>query len=366
MKTAIEQEKAVKKKYAVESRIKEAQEYTVQINETFRKSLPKNVKAGFLIDPKSQLLPTTALAAIARAVALMGSYSSTSTYSGNKTTVITTDNTEAPFSISKEGLSFSVMDPSHVALTQGTIPAKAFASFYYEAPEPTSFCVRAVGLLNVTKPLEPDQSVSGRLQGDKLYLDVTGGSYTKHNKLTLIESWAKSAPLPKIELLAKLTLERASFLKLLAEATKAKEDCFTIDTNKDSVTFRFWGSDFEKSDVTWGRGKEVPDILVTAPQKSTYSIPFIVEMLKAVKTETLTFEFSTKKPCKLTFPVDTLVDVSFWLAPRAQDIPDEPKTMEEAYPSKIAAREPDESPTPDAESKPKQPAPAEPPHKKAQ
>ena len=64
------------------------------------------------------------------------------------------------------------------------------------------------------------------------------------------------------------------------------------------------------------------EISIVTPSKATYGTELIAKMVKAVGTatcQTITVEYATNKPLRLTFALPNAVTIDFYLAPGVED-----------------------------------------------
>ena len=228
---------------------------------------------------------------------------------------------EAHFEANSEGLQVRSMDPSHIALIDVSCPAIAFEK--YECGSSVKFGFRVDDFAKVIKRAGPNDSIELALQESMLSIK-TSGSYGRNYKLKLIESnGGSSTPLPKLAydsrlVMSPLLLERilndigVISNKITIETTKNKNAVFT--TSSDLGEGRVIIDD--KSNI-----ENLDEISVTAPSRSTYSIEFMTKIVRAVNTtsQTVTVEYTSDKPLKLTFALPNAVKIEFYMAPRIED-----------------------------------------------
>jgi hypothetical protein len=100
--------------------------------------------------------------------------------------------------------------------------------------------------------------------------------------------------------------------KITIETTQDNKAIFTTSSELGQATVAI----DDKSNI-----ENLNEISITAPSKGTYSTEFITKIVKAVNTtsQTVTFEYTSGKPLKLTFALPNAVKIEFYMAPRIED-----------------------------------------------
>ena len=226
---------------------------------------------------------------------------------------------EATFEANSEGLTFRAMDPSHVALVDLTLPNSSFSSF--ECDKPFKFSLRVEDLVKLVGRSDTKDSLQiSSTEEDAVAVKLSNG-YTREFTIHLIESTAASAPLPKLEFDAKVSLTKTILEKVLGDIAVVS-DQVSIQATKDKLTFS-GKSDVGKAEISLAsKDADVLEFKVGADSKATYSIDYVNGILKALGgvTDTVELEYSTKKPLKLTMKLnDQGAKLWYFLAPRVQD-----------------------------------------------
>jgi proliferating cell nuclear antigen len=226
---------------------------------------------------------------------------------------------EATFDATSEGLTFRAMDPSHVALVDLTFPNVSFSS--YECDKPFKFSVRVEDLVKLIGRSDTKDSVEiSSTEEDAIAVRFSNG-YKREFTIHLIESTSGAAPLPKLEFDTKATLTKGILEKVLGDISVVS-DQVTIQASKDKLSFS-GKSDIGKADINLVKNDaDVLDLQVGADSKATYSIDYILGILKALGgvTDTVQVEFSTKKPIRLQLKLnDQGATIWYFLAPRVSD-----------------------------------------------
>ena len=226
---------------------------------------------------------------------------------------------EATFEASSESLIFRAMDPSHIALVDLAWPNTAFEK--YECDKPFKFSIRVEDFVKLIGRTDAKDSVElTSTEEDALLLRLMNG-YKREFKIHLIESTSGTAPLPKLDFDASISMSKSVFEKVLGDISVVA-DQVAISALKDSVSFG------GKSDVGAAaiqldkNGADVLEMDVKAEAKASYNIDYLNSISKALggSVETVLIQFATKKPVKLTFKLNEQgALIGFFLAPRINE-----------------------------------------------
>jgi len=216
-------------------------------------------------------------------------------------------------------MTFRAMDPSHVALVDLFWPNTAFEK--YECDKPFKFSLRVEDLVKLIGRSDSKDSVEiTSTEEDAIMMKFMNG-YKREFTIHLIESTGGAAPLPKLEFDTKVTLTKSIFERLLSDISVVS-DQVTIVATKDKLSFS-GKSDVGKADIALEKNDaDVLELQVGAESKATYSIDYLIGIIKAMGSvsDTLLAEFSTKKPIRLEFKLnDQGARVHYFLAPRVSD-----------------------------------------------
>lgn len=223
---------------------------------------------------------------------------------------------EATFEASSEALIFRAMDPSHIALVDLQWPNTAFEK--YECDKQFKFSIRVEDFVKLIGRTDAKDSVEiASTEEDALILRLMNG-YKREFKIHLIESSSGTAPLPKLEFDARISMSKSVFEKVLGDISVIA-DQVTIGALKESVSFS-GKSDVGSATITLDKnGADVLNLEVKAEAKASYNIDYLAGISKAIGgiAETVTCEFSSKKPARLEWKLNEQgARVHFYLAPR--------------------------------------------------
>lgn len=226
---------------------------------------------------------------------------------------------EATFEATSEALIFRAMDPSHIALVDLHWPAIAFEK--YECDKPFKFSIRVEDFVKLMSRTDAKDSVEiTSTEEDALILRLMNG-YKREFKIHLIESTSGTAPLPKLEFDAKISMSKSVFEKVLGDISVVA-DQVSISAIKESVTFA-GKSDVGAANIQLDKnGADILELEVKQEAKASYNIDYLLSISKALSSvsETVQIEYSSKKPAKLTFKLDEQgAAITYFLAPRIAD-----------------------------------------------
>ncbi len=226
---------------------------------------------------------------------------------------------EATFEASSEALIFRAMDPSHIALVDLHWPNTAFEK--YECDKPFKFSIRVEDFVKLMGRTDAKDSVEmASTDEDALVLRLMNG-YKREFKIHLIESTSGTAPLPKLEFDARISMSKSVFEKVLGDISVVA-DQVSISALKESVSFA------GKSDVGGAtiqldkNGADILELEVKQEAKASYNIDYLTSINKALGgvTETVVLDFSSKKPLRLDWKLNEQgTIVRYFLAPRILD-----------------------------------------------
>jgi proliferating cell nuclear antigen len=209
---------------------------------------------------------------------------------------------EANFHLSADGLSFRSMDPSHIAMINVLIPPTDFAK--YEVTDGVKFALRTQEVAKILKRFDKDEELTLALDGEHLIIS----NQRKTFKTRTLESSGGDTPIPSLrfDVLAKFTHNTID--KTLADVNVVSE-FLTVTTKPDGVLFSGKGDSGEVEVVVPTTDRDVKE-----KSKTTYSLDYIIKMVKAVSVDMVTLEYSSKMPLKLS-----LGRISYFLAPRVAE-----------------------------------------------
>ncbi len=226
---------------------------------------------------------------------------------------------EATFEATSENLIFRAMDPSHIALVDLTWPNSGFEK--YEVDKPFKFSIRVEDFVKLIGRSDTKDSVEiSSTEEDALLLRLMNG-YKREFKIHLIESTTSTAPLPKLDLDAKVLMSKSVFEKVLNDISVVA-DQVTIHALKESISFS-GKSDIGTATVQLDKnGADVLELEVKDECKATYNVDYLSGICKAVgsASDTITCEYASKKPIRLQLKLNEQgAIITYYLAPRISE-----------------------------------------------
>lgn len=237
-------------------------------------------------------------------------------------TAINTLSEEAKFNVTKDGLTFRAMDPSHVALIDLLWSSSGFKEF--TSSSENSFTVRMEDFNKIIRRATQNDSIRLAKSGSNSLLVNIGTN--REFELHLIDYSVTDSPLPKLNYDARFTIDAKAFERALCDVSTTSNHVTINVENENAVTFSGKG-DVGKSSVTIEKtSKEgttpVKDIVCLKPAKSTYSVEYLQKIIKPQQelADTILFEYSTKMPLKMrSVFAGTYATLDFYLAPRVAE-----------------------------------------------
>ena len=211
---------------------------------------------------------------------------------------------EANFHLSADGLAFRAMDASHIAMIDVLIPPTDFSK--YEVTDGVKFALRTQEVAKILKRFDKDSEVS--LSLDDANLVISNGSKTF--KTRTLEASGGDAKMPNLRFDISAKMARDKLDKILSDVNVVSE-FLTLQTKDETATI--YGK-CDAGEVEIVATPLIEEIETKADSKATYSLDYIIKMVKAVSVDMVTLEYSSKMPLKLS-----MGRISYFLAPRVQE-----------------------------------------------
>ena len=224
---------------------------------------------------------------------------------------------EADVTASPEGIKLRSMDPSHVAMVDFEWNKAAFQE--YSCLQPTKIRLNVTDIVKKLRgagqePLEMSYDDSTR----KLNMVIKGKWKTTFTLPTL-DPGDEEVPTPKIAFNTKIKMISSSFKDIIDQ----------IQTVSDNVKFETTADKFVAEAITELSGAKIElekgsdvllEIEVKEPCKATFNLNYLSEISKAGSSaaELVTLEFSTNMPVKLEYEMPQQGKLLYYLAPRIE------------------------------------------------
>jgi proliferating cell nuclear antigen len=226
---------------------------------------------------------------------------------------------EATFEATSETLIFRAMDPSHIALVDLNWPNTAFEK--YECDKQFKFSIRVEDFVKLIGRSDTKDSVEiSSTEEDTLLLRLMNG-YKREFRIHLIESTTSTAPLPKLDLDARVLMSKTVFEKVLNDISVVA-DQVTVHALKENISFS-GKSDIGAATIQLDKnGADILELDVKEECKATYNIDYLIGISKAIggASDTIMCEYASKKPIRLEFKLNEQGSmVHYFLAPRISE-----------------------------------------------
>ena len=233
--------------------------------------------------------------------------------------VVSTIVEEPSFEANAEGIQFRGMDPSHVAMIDLNWPNASFEK--YECDKEFKLTLRIEELSKLIKRAKQNNSISISAEDNEYLIVKLENGRKREFQIRLIESSQSPQQVPKLALDSKIVIDKGVFEDTLNDVG-AVADHITIETNNDEIKF-IGNGDAGKAEITLNKSDEgVSEISSKVESKATYSLQYLLSILKAIGTtaETISIEYSNKMPFKIEFRLGEVGGyINFYLAPRIDD-----------------------------------------------
>ena len=217
---------------------------------------------------------------------------------------------EAIFKATEEGVTFRGMDPSHVALTDISMPNTMFDE--YDCIGETSFAIRVDEFGKLLK--RADKKDNLEIEIDNGTLDLKIGNNKKY-KLRLLESLSAQTPVPKIELENSFSIENTKLDSIISDIQVVAE----FITIKVSDKIEFHGKGESSSVVV--ENQELDQVDIKSEATGTYSLEYLSPAVKSLSSSggSVKLLMSHNKPLMFEFRIGDSGRIVFFLAPRVSD-----------------------------------------------
>lgn len=223
--------------------------------------------------------------------------------------------TEATIKVSKDLVELIAMDPANVAMVAFRLPASSFVG--YELDEDTNLTVNLNSLKQILRRTKSSDTLVLEQDENKLKI-VLQSTSTRTFFLPLIDIEDKEQKIPSLQFVATIST-LSSLLNDAVDDVDVVGESVTFGVQKDTFVVASKG-DLSKATV------EIPTDSQTTIEssedhvKAKYSIEYLKKMIQGSKlSDTVSVQFSTDYPLKITYSVKDKVELSFVLAPRVDN-----------------------------------------------
>jgi proliferating cell nuclear antigen len=220
---------------------------------------------------------------------------------------------EVRFNITETGITSTIVDPANVALASVEILSEYFDE--YKAEE----MMIGIDLIKITTNLSAaNKNEPVTIQYDSINekLNVKTGNYN-YNFSLLDPKPIRQIQVPQISMDATAEVPVQEIQKIIKVLSKLDE-ITVVNISKEKKEISFTSS--STTDTAQGTiTNEIMTKLPTGNAKTTYSLDYLADIFKAIKTETVSIEMDTDKPIKIGVNLSPSATVSFMLAPRIEN-----------------------------------------------
>lgn len=224
--------------------------------------------------------------------------------------------TEATFSIDKQGMKLTAMDPANISMVILNILPSAFTS--YQVSQSSEITINLDGLKNALRRVKPTEPIALTSEQNKLVITVFSKSIKKF-QIPLLEKEGKEKQAPNLEFSANIEIDAKEFRDFVDDASVAG-DALTFKADSDKLEL-ISGEAGSKVNIELSKGSDaLIKLNVKEPVHAIYSIEYLKKLARAVSlSDTTSFQFSTDYPLKIDFKSLNKLQMSFILAPRIEN-----------------------------------------------
>lgn len=225
---------------------------------------------------------------------------------------------EGVFKIRKDGIYFSAVDHTMVAM----VDLKLFASNFenYEVEGDQEVAVNLGEVIQVIKRAKASDKVVIELQkqANKLHITLLGSS-TRKFVIPLLDIEKADTPSMNLDFPATVEVNSSVLTESIQDASLV-DDAVTFNVTKDHFIIQAAG-DLSQVEVKLDKGsQDIYGMDIKADSKSKYSLDYLKKIDKASKlADSVKIQFGKDYPIKVTYKTPEKAEVSYILAPRVED-----------------------------------------------
>ena len=224
---------------------------------------------------------------------------------------------DAMFICNADEVTFRGMDAAHVALLDVSFPKRSFESLKADA---SMFGIKIEDFKNVLAAASADDKVTLSIEGkDKLSITFSGSLDMKYN-LKLLEGREVNTPVPKIEAVSKIKISPDALTRVISNIEKISEHV-TIDSNAKRVQFSGKGDIGDAKIDVLKDNSDLVELDVKESVSSVYNIEYLTQLVRTIgkSCNNIGIEYGSQTPIKLLFEMPSMIQVSYYLAPRIEN-----------------------------------------------
>ncbi|MFQ6088859.1 MAG: proliferating cell nuclear antigen (pcna) [Candidatus Methanofastidiosia archaeon] len=219
---------------------------------------------------------------------------------------------EVPIELTKKGIRFTAMDPSHISMIDFKMKSKHFEE--YKLTEEFTIGIDLDEMKKIVNRSKPQEDLT--MKADKSSLNLTfrqsDGESIRRFKLPIIDILGgENFKIPELSTTVKAKLSAYVFDDAIKDAYIVS-DHITFHANKDGLIMRAQGEAGEiETEV-----RELLEYKFSEDVKATFNLSYLTDISKAVEDE-ITMCLGTDMPIRLEFSLDNS-EIVFILAPRVE------------------------------------------------
>lgn len=240
---------------------------------------------------------------------------------------------EGNFYIKEDGLEFSAMDESRVAMVILKMPSTIFHRYEFEAPEDGDTIIVGVNFSDLKKVMQRGKAKDGILfslkkERGKTFFSVTffRGSIDERTlqrtfALPILEIPEEKINIKELQYDVIVEFSPASFLNDIISDAKIVGEDLRLITNSESKEIRFIAESETGGYYEYVAPLEREDTVIQWEIKNDaealYSIDFLRKFVRSAKVaDMVRLEYSRNMPLRMTFLIGGGAELSYLLAPR--------------------------------------------------
>ena len=224
--------------------------------------------------------------------------------------------TEVRFTVKKDGLELTAMDPANVAMVNFKLLASSFSE--YDTRDTTSIGLNLANFKQILRRAGPGDTVLLETSENKLKVIIRGAN-TRTFHLPLIELEEREQRVPDLKFTATFTADALQLQSAIEDADIVAESLAFVAEEK-SLCVNAEG-DLSKALIEMVADSHTKIVHKEGTKvRARYSIEYLKKMIQAARlAEKVTIEFSKDYPLKLSFKVVDKLSLEFILAPRVEN-----------------------------------------------
>ncbi len=224
---------------------------------------------------------------------------------------------EADFNAAPEGIKLRSMDPSHVAMVDFEWNKSAFEE--YTCLQPTKIRLNVSDIVKKLRGAGQEPLEMSYDENTKKLSMVIKGKWKTTFTLPTLDPGDEEVPTPKIAFNTKIKMISSSF-KDIIDQIQTVSDNVRLETTPEKFTAEAV-TELSGAKIELEKGSDVLlELEVKEPCKATFNLNYLAEISKAgsMAAELVTLEFSSNMPVKLEYEMPQQGKLQYYLAPRIE------------------------------------------------